>query len=231
MEQGIHDGHRKRLREFMDKVGPYNMNDINYLEYLLTFVIKRGDTNPIAHRLLDEFVTIDEIFDASYEALIKVKGVGDKTARFLQSMSVNCYMYNKSKALKRPYIKTNAEVINFLKAIIPPSINEQFVVLKMTKDYRVVNFKIFEGVSHSFVTFDSVKLGTYLIDHKTQFCLFAHTHPNSTSDPSQEDIKTFASLTNILNSLKITLFDNVILGKDDFFSSRIGETTPYNSIK
>ena len=83
----IHNGHRQRLRSNIDKHGLYNMDDVHFLEYLLTFVISRADTNPIAHELLETFGSIDEVFNADIEALLDVKGVGIKTARFLQYMS------------------------------------------------------------------------------------------------------------------------------------------------
>ena len=93
--KNIHAGHRQRLRKQIDSIGLYNLSDLHFLEYLLTFVIKRADTNPIAHGLLNKFGSMDKIFNAPLSQLTKVKGIGQKTAEFLQYMSSVVYMNNK----------------------------------------------------------------------------------------------------------------------------------------
>ena len=64
-EKNIHAGHRERMRKQMQMTGIHNMSDLHFLEYLLTYVIKRSDTNPTAHELLKEFGSIKNIFNAS----------------------------------------------------------------------------------------------------------------------------------------------------------------------
>ena len=139
--KNIHSGHRDRLRQVISKNGIYNLDDLHFMEYLLTFVITRADTNPIAHALLEKFGGIDEIFDASIESLLTIDGIGVKTARFIQYMSVSAYMYNKSKALKKPKLNTLKNIVNFLHNIFPPSDNEQFIILVLNKDYSLKTYK------------------------------------------------------------------------------------------
>ena len=52
---GLHDGHRKRLRERYRKEGLEHFEDHNCLELLLFYSIPQRDTNPIAHNLLSHF--------------------------------------------------------------------------------------------------------------------------------------------------------------------------------
>ena len=52
----IHEGHRERLRErFIREKGFENYEDHQILELLLCYAHTRGDTNPLAHDLLDQF--------------------------------------------------------------------------------------------------------------------------------------------------------------------------------
>ena len=74
------------------------VDDLYFLEQLLTYSIPRADTNPIAHRLLKEFKTIDNIFEADERALQEIAGVGPRTVYFLKYMLMVCYKYNKAKA-------------------------------------------------------------------------------------------------------------------------------------
>lgn len=57
------------------------LTDVQYLEMILFYCIPRVDTNPIAHRLLDKFGSIRDVFEASEEELISVKGMGPNLLR------------------------------------------------------------------------------------------------------------------------------------------------------
>jgi len=214
----MHSGHRERLRKNIDKLGIFNLDELHILEYLLTFVIPRADTNPIAHSLLKEFGSIDEIFNANLSALMNVNGVGEQTARFLRFMAATAYMYNKAIFGKKPYVGTLKNLLFYLKTIIPPSDNEQFVVLILNKNYTVKQYKIFKGVSHALISLNINDVTDYLLQHKTNFCIFAHTHPHHSSAPSVGDIETFEALGKIINALSIVLVENVIIGEEDYYS-------------
>ena len=60
MSNSVHDGHRKRVRaeilegNFNSKTAPHRV-----LEALLFYSIPRGDTNELAHRLIDRFGSFD----------------------------------------------------------------------------------------------------------------------------------------------------------------------------
>ena len=219
-EKNIHAGHRQRMRDQMQKLGLYNTSDLHFLEYLLTFVIKRADTNPIAHALLNEFGSIKNIFDASTFALTQVKGVGKHTAEFLKYMSLSVHMYNKSMAQEYSKLDSLRNIVRFVTYVLPPSENEQFIVIVLNKNNTLKDYKIFNGVSHSFITIDKNELTEYLINHKASFILFAHTHPNHTAKPSPSDLDTFAKLMPVINALAIRLLDNIIIGETDYYSAK-----------
>ena len=106
IKDNIHAGHRQRLREKILRDGIYNQSEINYLEYLLTFVIPRADTNPLAHALFDEFMTLDGVLSATATELKQVAGIGDKTADFLTTVGASEFLRKKSK------ISKNVRLIN-----------------------------------------------------------------------------------------------------------------------
>ena len=51
----LHAGHRARMREKMAEFGTEGFADHEILEMLLYYAVPRGDTNAIAHELLDRF--------------------------------------------------------------------------------------------------------------------------------------------------------------------------------
>ena len=71
-KKNVHEKHRKRVRENVLKNGFKQLGDHQLLELLLFYSIPRGDTNELAHKLLNEFGGLSGVIKASPEALTKV---------------------------------------------------------------------------------------------------------------------------------------------------------------
>ena len=54
----LHSGHRKRLRTSLNDKGWENVEEYKMLEYILSCVVPRKDTNPLAHTLINTFGNI-----------------------------------------------------------------------------------------------------------------------------------------------------------------------------
>lgn len=61
---GLHDGHRQRMRQQFLSHGPQSMADHELLELALFYAIPRRDTNETAHRLLEQFGSLDRVLTA-----------------------------------------------------------------------------------------------------------------------------------------------------------------------
>ena len=68
----IHDGHRMRLDKKVIEKGFEMLEPHEQLEHLLFAVIPRGDTNTIAHDLLNRFGTVASVLNADPEQLMSV---------------------------------------------------------------------------------------------------------------------------------------------------------------
>ena len=80
---GLHDGHRARKKEQFRRHGLDGFADHEVLELLLYYAIPRRDTNETAHRLLQKFGSLQNVFSAEAEELARVEGVGESAALFL----------------------------------------------------------------------------------------------------------------------------------------------------
>ena len=141
-DKNLHNKHRNRLctrflTEKFDSWPPHNI-----MEYILFFVIPRKDTNEIAHLLLEKFGTVGEIFMASTEELVKVPGIGKKTAKFLTSFPqlIDDYLVSFGEIVEE--FKSYREVLGFIDnfAKIHAHINSTYLFLFHT-EYELVNIK------------------------------------------------------------------------------------------
>ena len=81
-DSNIHAGHRERLNQKLLSNCSV-LNDHELLEALLFCAIPRVDTNPLAHKLIKEFGSVQNVFNADPKQLVRVDGVGKKTASLI----------------------------------------------------------------------------------------------------------------------------------------------------
>ena len=81
-----HKGHRKRMRDKYTVLGADAFESHQLLEMLLYHVVRQGDTNPMAHRVLD--LADEGAYSGKTEKeLCKAEGVGEGSANLLRISS------------------------------------------------------------------------------------------------------------------------------------------------
>ena len=108
------DGHRSRIREAYLANGGDKMDDVHLVELFLSLIIPRKDVKPIAYSLFNRFDSLEKIFSADYDELVKINGIGKNAAvsimmyrdlmnRIGDSPSINLY----NKEMRLAFVKTD----------------------------------------------------------------------------------------------------------------------------
>ena len=87
LKDNLHEGHRKRIDDKSRIMGFEFLEEHEQLEKILFSVIPRGNTNEIAHELLDLFGSLKGVLMADVVSLQSVEGVGTRTAEFLHDLA------------------------------------------------------------------------------------------------------------------------------------------------
>ena len=119
----VHDGHRDRLRDGFLKHGLEHMNDINALELLLFYAIPRRDTNELAHRLIEHFGSLDEVFAASEQEL--------RDAPAFEAAETDIRMYTSGSTGKSKAVSQRMEEFELDNAFIISKWGEEFLSRKL----------------------------------------------------------------------------------------------------
>lgn len=112
-DRNAHDGHRRRLRERVMLEGLDSFNPHQVMEWLLFYAIPVKDVSDIAHGLIDQFGTLKGVLEAPVEKLITVKGVGRKTAEWLNSVGELVRAYCALQPGDRPEITNYQSAFKF----------------------------------------------------------------------------------------------------------------------
>lgn len=101
MEGNPHQGHRRRMLDKFGRLGVDAFADHELLEVLLYYTIRQGDTNPVAHALMQHFGSLHAVLEATAEQLCEVEGVGPRTAEYLSLISASMRRYQADRIRAR----------------------------------------------------------------------------------------------------------------------------------
>lgn len=115
--------------------------DHEILEIFLFDVIPRANTNPIAHRLIDRFGSLDGVFRASVSELCTVNGVGTATAEYIKEYWKRYCLANEEQLMRLPMtsFERAANYLIWRSFAFFPNENEVKTVILLSKDMRVTS--------------------------------------------------------------------------------------------
>lgn len=217
-KDNIHQNHRSRMRETIRKTGIDSVSDVNLLEYLLFYSIPRKNTNEIAHRLLDAFGSLNGVFNASYDRLLEVEGMGESSALLISLVPGICRRYVESGYKKKVNLSEPEDIANYVKTKFYGETKEQFYVICLDALGNLINcFKISEGSSET-VTFDKRTALETALRVKADTVVFAHNHPNGVATPSRDDVDITGEFLTVFRKMGIRLADHIIVAGEETFS-------------
>ncbi|NLC72539.1 MAG: RadC family protein [Ruminococcaceae bacterium] len=215
---GIHDGHRKRMKEHFEKSGLTGFSDINALELLLFYSIPRTDTNPIAHALIDSFGSLNSVLSADIEELCKVPGVGRQTAVYLKLISETGKRQAASNTPKSKKIKNTREAAEYLKPLYLFERDEIVYMLSLDSACKILSCREIGRGDESCAGISIRKTVRQAVTSEAAQVILAHNHKSEILSPSKDDIETTKRLSTALDAVGIKLKEHIIISDTDYYS-------------
>lgn len=219
-----HSGHRKRLKNKIERFGFDSLYPHEMLEYILFSSIPRKNTNDIAHRLIDTFGGYEEVFMQKREDLLCVKGVGMASALQILSYAhhvLNCPQDNVQQVAESPMkIKNLGDARRFFFEYFDGKKNEEFHVVLLEKSGTPIAHEIFCDNKPDSVRVSASSVLGVIQGYMPHYVLLAHNHPSGNVNPSQKDIDFTNNIWSIIESIGITNHEHFILSGVDCYSFR-----------
>lgn len=209
-----HDKHRERLKNrFLNS--PDSLEDHELLELLLFYAIPRKNTNDTAHYLLNRFGSVKGVFDANYDALLTIDGIGNNSALYIKILAKLISKYELSDAKSIELLKSPEMLAHFLKNLFIGTQNEcTFLLLFDNAKKLLLCEKICEGFSTE-TTVSLRKIASLGISSNAASAILVHNHPNGKAFPSGEDISSTNRIKHILEAFGIILMEHFIVAEDN----------------
>jgi DNA repair protein RadC len=224
--KSIHDGHRSRKKAQLLAQGTEGWSDHEILEVLLFFGIPYGDTNALAHQLIDRFGCLRAVIDAGYEELMSVSGVGAHSASMIVIFRMFAKAYLNLRLKSDVDLHNTESVYVFCRALFLGTRTEEVRCIFLDDELHFKSEKkICDGTPGSVdLPFRSIAESTFAA--KSSRVILSHNHPNGIRLPSYADVNVTRELYHALRHIQIELVDHIIVGKDGEWSMRAAGNPP-----
>lgn len=219
-----HKGHRQRLKDKFIENGLDIFEPHEALELFLFYAIPQKDTNPLAHRLLDKYLTISGVCDAPIDELMKESGISKSAATLLKLLPEMSRLYNESKLNLNNVLELENVGDMFLTKFIGRT-EECVALLLADAKGKIIYFNI---ISHGSISSTDVpvrKIVDLSLRLNAKSALIAHNHPSGNALPSKSDIETTRLIRVTLQNVGVSLIDHYIIADNDYISLRDSEIT------
>ena len=206
-------GHRKRLRDRFLKAGGEALPDYEMLELMLFLAQPRGDTKPLAKRLMARFGGYAAVISAEPEDLSEIKGVKYASIAALKTVRDAAVRLAREEITGAPVLSSWQSLIDYCRASMGHAKNEQFRLFYLNKKNVVIADELQQTGTVDHTAVYPREVVKRALDLGATAIIMVHNHPSGDTKPSRGDIEMTLAVKEVSEKLGIRLHDHVIVGK------------------
>lgn len=208
-----HVGHRKRLRDRFLKGDEKGMPDYELLELILFGVIPRGDTKPLAKKLLKACGGFSGLLQADEEKLKAIPGVGEATIVALKAVHEAACRLLREETNTQPVLNSWKSIINYCHARMSHLSIEQFRLLFLDQKNKIIADEVQQQGTINRTPVFPREIVKRTLELGATSVIMVHNHPSGDPTPSQADIDITRQVIKAAQELEIHVLDHLIIGR------------------
>ncbi|MEM7524195.1 MAG: DNA repair protein RadC [Pseudomonadota bacterium] len=213
-------GHRARLRKRLLDGGAKALADHEILEMALFQAQPRGDTKPLAKRLLKRFGGFAAVVAAPPEQLTQVEGCGEAAAAAIKSIEAAAAALLRARASEAPILSSWDRTLDYLRGAMGAQPREQFRVLFLDRKNRLLDDEVVaEGTVDQTAVFPR-EIVRRALELGASAVILAHNHPSGDPQPSAADAAMTTKIVDACRAVDIAVHDHVVIGANGVASLR-----------
>lgn len=219
--KSLHSGHRSRLREKVDVDNEMRtFADHEMLEFQLSLVIPRRDTNKLAHELINHFGSLESVYEALPCELVRIKGMTTSAAYLIGTQNAIMRRVIKNSHVDNRTMKVDnlSDVVENLSSLFLNRRTEMFVIVLLDVKNRAIRTFSFDSVNPSGVFIAVEDIIYRALREGASNVIIAHNHPSGDVSPSSDDIVITKHMFKTMFGAGINLLEHSIFYQDRVFS-------------
>jgi DNA repair protein RadC len=214
------DGHRNRMREKVLTRGTDALADYELLEMLLFLAFKKGDTKPLAKRLLNHYGSFAKVLSASERELFATTGLGPHAISAIKIVEASAVRLARAEVMDRPVLRDWDLLMGYLNTVMARQPIEHFRVLFLDNRNCLIADEAQARGTVNHVPVYPREVVKRALDLQASAMILVHNHPSGDPSPSQGDIDMTREVNAAAKALSIVLHDHVIIGNGSWLSFR-----------
>lgn len=206
-------GHRDRLRKRFLEGGSDALPDYELLELLLFLAVPRLDVKEPAKALLERFGSFANVVGAEPARLKEVEGVGDSVATAVKVVEAAMHRALRDRAMDRPSVASWDAVIDYCKARLQDSGQEQFRVLFLDARNNVIADEELQKGTVDHAPVYPREVVRRALAHDACSIILVHNHPSGDPTPSRADVATTRKVIEAAKAVGLDVHDHIVVGR------------------
>ena len=211
-DEGIHSGHRERMRKKFILHSGRSFDTYELLEMMLYGVIPYKDTNPIAKKLLAAFGGLDGVFKASKEELMQIPGIGQKAAELIKVVGELCTITDADQRTDIYKFKSDKDIGNFFVDYFAYKKTSKMVAaMCFDNSMNLIAVKEFYELDFGQAGVKAAPFVDFALKCRASCIATAHIHPYGPLFPTESDIVTNNMIVSALKSVGVSTVEHFIV--------------------
>ena len=210
----------QRLRQRFTEGGAAAVPDYELLEMVLYRAIRRGDTKPLAKRLLKVFGDLNHVLAAPPARLKDVQGVGDAVVFELKLIEAIGHRMARAKVLKKPILSSWDALLDYCQSAMAHRDLEQFRILFLDRKNVLIADEEQQTGTVDHVPVYPREVVKRALELNASALILVHNHPSGDPTPSQADVDMTYAIRDAADVLNIVIHDHLVIGKSATLSFR-----------
>ena len=208
-----------RPREKMERLGPQALSDAELLAILVGSGSTKEDAVSLMKRILaDCNNNLNTLGKKSIHDLCKYTGIGPAKAITIRAACELGKRRQKEKPEERPDLGTATRIYNFMHPLMQDLDTEEFWLLLMNQNYRLIrDIKIGQGGISEVAVDVRIIIKEALLCNATIIAV-CHNHPSGSLRPSRADDDLTKSILAACNTMRLKFLDHVIVTDGAYYS-------------
>ena len=217
--KNLHKGHRERVKKLFLDCGLDSFSDHQVLELLLFYCVPMKDTNELAHKMINEFGSLSNLFEADPVLIMSKCKVSLNVAVLISIIPQVSRRYYTSKFLvDKSVLNSTKKIGNYAIALMLGRVVEHFFIICLNSQRKLIeSVLVAEGTIDETPIYPR-KIVEIALKYNATSIVLVHNHPGGSFFPSEQDIKSTKKLISILEPINIEVLDHIIISGNEYYS-------------
>lgn len=213
----IHTSHRARMRQRCLEHDTSSFADHELVEMLLYYTIPRGDTNELAHELIESYGSVAGLMEATPSELMMHKGVGEQAGTFFALLREMMRRYARDLYGEWDRYDTVSKIGCYIWSYFLGLNCERLYAMFFNGKMNMLDCVLLSEGTVDEASVCVRRIAELALQKRAATVVIAHNHPHGYASPSPQDETFSVQIKEALHVIGIYLLEHLILTETNFY--------------